>query len=58
MAVLLSSSELPELLALSDRVVVMREGHVSGELSRAEMSEVAVMRLATPGFAMAGDSYA
>jgi rhamnose transport system ATP-binding protein len=56
MAVLMSSSELPELLALSDRVVVMREGHISGELSRAEMSEVAVMRLATPGFAMAGDS--
>lgn len=44
-AVLLISSELPELLALSRRALVLREGLIMGELSRAELSERAVMRL-------------
>ena len=47
LAVILVSSDLPEVLAMADRVVVMREGRVRGELARAEASEVAVMRLAT-----------
>ena len=42
---LLVSSDLPELLALSHRILVLREGRVAGELSRAEASEEAVMRL-------------
>src|SRR5690606_23745059 len=46
MAVLMISSDLPEVLALADRVVVMRDGRVAGELSRSEMSEEAIMRLA------------
>jgi ribose transport system ATP-binding protein len=49
-AAVLVSSELPELLALSDRVLVMREGRMNGELLRDAMSEEAMMRLATPGF--------
>lgn len=49
MAVLLISSDLPELLRLSDRILVMRNGGVTGELAREEFSEEAVIRLATGG---------
>ena len=45
-AVLLVSSELPELLALSDRIVVMRAGRVAGELQTDALTPEAVMRLA------------
>ncbi|MBS1723130.1 MAG: sugar ABC transporter ATP-binding protein [Armatimonadetes bacterium] len=45
-AVLLVSSDLPELLELSDRILVMCEGRVSGELARGEASEEALMALA------------
>ena len=41
------SSELPELLGLCDRVLVVREGRVAGELGADQMSEEAVMRLAS-----------
>jgi ABC-type sugar transport system ATPase subunit len=44
-AVLLVSSELPELLALSHRILVLREGRPVGELARAQASEEAVMNL-------------
>jgi rhamnose transport system ATP-binding protein len=44
---LVASSDLPEVLALADRIVVMREGHVQGQLSGAQATEEAVMRLAT-----------
>jgi ribose transport system ATP-binding protein len=37
--ILLISSELPEILGLSDRALVMREGHLVGEFTRAEASE-------------------
>lgn len=46
-AVLLVSSEMPELLALSDRVLVMCRGRISGELSGDEMTQEAILRLAT-----------
>ena len=42
-AVLLISSDLPELAALSDRAVVMRNGHLIGELSAGELSEEALL---------------
>jgi ABC-type sugar transport system ATPase subunit len=44
-AVLLVSSELSELLALSHRILVLREGRLAGALARAEASEETVMRL-------------
>ena len=47
MAVLFVSSEMEEILGMSDRVLVMHEGRISGELSREELSEEAVMQLAT-----------
>jgi rhamnose transport system ATP-binding protein len=46
-AVVLISSELIEILALSDRIVVMREGRVAGELTRDEATQETVMSLAT-----------
>ncbi|MDZ4391787.1 sugar ABC transporter ATP-binding protein [Cypionkella sp.] len=47
------SSELPELIGLCDRVLVVSEGRVTGELSGAEMTETNIMTLAAPG-ALAG----
>lgn len=45
-AVLMISSELPEVLGMSDRIMVMHEGHVSGFLDRAEATQVKIMDLA------------
>ncbi|MEU6238124.1 sugar ABC transporter ATP-binding protein [Kitasatospora sp. NPDC047058] len=45
-AILVISSELPEVLGLADRIVVMQNGRVTGELDRAEASEEAVLALA------------
>lgn len=47
-AILLISSELPEILSLSDRILVMRDGTLSGELSREEADEERVLKLALP----------
>jgi len=47
--VLMVSSELPEVLGMSDRILVVREGTIAGELSRAEATQEGVMRLATGG---------
>lgn len=44
-AILLISSELPEVMALSRRIVVLRDGRVTGELSRPEFSQAAILRL-------------
>jgi ribose transport system ATP-binding protein len=46
-AVLFVSSEMEEILGMSDRVLVMHEGRITGELLRDQLSEEAVMRLAT-----------
>ncbi|GAB7042907.1 MULTISPECIES: sugar ABC transporter ATP-binding protein [Catenuloplanes] len=43
MAVVMVSSELPEVLGMADRVLVLREGHLVAELSRAEATEESVM---------------
>jgi ABC-type sugar transport system ATPase subunit len=45
-AVLVISSELPEVLGLADRIIVMQNGHITGELDRADASEEAVLGLA------------
>jgi len=45
--ILMISSELPEVLGMSDRIVVMREGLTTGELSRTAATPEAVMHLAT-----------
>ncbi len=46
-AILFASSEMEEVLGISDRALVMHEGRIAGELPRSELSEEAVMRLAT-----------
>ncbi len=48
MATLVISSDLPELLALCDRVLVMREGQISGELPRSQATEEKILALALP----------
>jgi len=47
LAIILISSELPEVLGMSDRVLVMHEGHLTGEFSRAEANQEKVMFAAT-----------
>ena len=49
MAVVLTSSELPELLSLADRFIVMNEGRVTGEFSHDEATEQKLMAAATLG---------
>ena len=46
-SVLMISSELPEVLGMCDRILVMHEGHLAGELSRAEATQERIMQLAT-----------
>ena len=48
-AILLISSEMPEVLALSDRVLVMRAGRITGEIKRENLSAEVVLALATSG---------
>lgn len=45
--IIMVSSELPEILGISDRVLVMREGKISGELTREEASEHTIIQLAS-----------
>ena len=47
MSIIMVSSDLPEVLAMSDRVVVLKEGRISGVLSRAEATQERVMLAAT-----------
>jgi ABC-type sugar transport system ATPase subunit len=46
-AVVMISSELPEILGMSDRIVVIREGHFAGELERMDATEEKIMAMAT-----------
>ncbi len=47
MAVLMTSSELPELLTVADRILVMCEGRITADLARAEATEEVIMQAAT-----------
>lgn len=46
-AILMISSELPEVVGMSDRIYVMREGSIAGELQAGDISQESIMTLAT-----------
>jgi inositol transport system ATP-binding protein len=46
-AIIMISSELPEILGMSDRIIVMHEGNITGELSREEADQDTIMKYAT-----------
>ena len=46
MSIIMISSELPEVLGMSDRLYVMSEGHITGELDAADATEEKVMKMA------------
>lgn len=48
-AIIMVSSELPEVLGMSDRIVVVHEGRITGELSKEEATQEKIMTLATGG---------
>jgi rhamnose transport system ATP-binding protein len=47
LAVVMVSSELPEVLGMADRVLVMHEGRLTADIARADADEESVMRAAT-----------
>jgi len=49
-AVIMISSELPELMAMCDRFIVLAEGKIAGELSKADATDAKVMELAVKTF--------
>ena len=48
-AIIMVSSELPEVLGMSDRIIVMCEGRITGELSREEATQEKILYFATAG---------
>jgi ribose transport system ATP-binding protein len=48
-AIIMISSELPEVMGMSDRILVMHEGRLAGELSREDATQEKIMHLATGG---------
>jgi ribose transport system ATP-binding protein len=48
-AIIMVSSELPEILGMSDRIMVMHEGEITGELMREEADQVKILQYATGG---------
>ncbi len=46
-SIIVTSSELPELLTVSDRILVLCEGSITGEFTRAEATEQRIMEAAT-----------
>jgi len=48
-AIIMVSSELPEVLGMSDRVMVVHEGHIAGFIDRDKANQENIMTLATGG---------
>ena len=49
MSIIMISSDMPELVSVSDRVLVMSNGNMTGELNASEINQANVMRLAIAG---------
>ena len=54
LGIIVTSSELPELITLCDRILVLCEGRLTGELARGEFTEQRIMEFATQREAVAG----
>ncbi len=54
-AIIMISSELPEVLGMSDRILVMHEGRITGQLMRGEATQESIMKLATGGDKLIGE---
>jgi len=50
------SSELPEILGMSDQILVMKEGRITGQLSRQNANQEEVLKLAIGGGHLSGRS--
>ena len=46
-SIIMVSSEMPEVIGIADRVYIMREGYISGELSDVELSEQTLIQHAS-----------
>ena len=46
-SIIMISSEMPELIGMSDRIVIMHEGSIAGELARAEYSQQRILEIAS-----------
>jgi len=55
-AILMVSSELPEILGMSDQILVMKEGRITGQLSRQNANQEEVLKLAIGGGHLSGRS--
>jgi len=49
MAIIMISSEMPELIGMSDRILVVYQGQITGEIGRSEASQTEIMKYATGG---------
>ena len=49
MSIIMISSELPEVIGMSDRVAVVHEGNIAGVLNKKDLTEERIMTLATGG---------
>ena len=56
LAILMISSELPEILGMSDRIIVMHEGHITGQFTRAEATQEKILAAATKTVATTGSA--
>lgn len=46
-SIIMISSEMPELIGMSDRIIVMHQGSVSGELAKEEVSQERILEMAS-----------
>ena len=49
MAIIVISSDLPEVMGVSDRILVIHEGKIAGEVNRSEATQEKIMTYATGG---------
>ena len=54
MAIIMISSEMPELLGMADRIVVLSEGHLTGILNRNEFDQTKILEFASHEFVEEG----